>query len=840
MTNTFAVLLRRHRLDRQLTQEQLAERAGISGRSVGDMERGPARSPRPRTVERLAAALDLTGEAREEFTAAAHQLFWANRPGQSHPSGDVPHAASSAGIRPRHLPADLPDFVARADEIAAICRTLDPGSAGARLVAVGGQAGVGKTALAVHTAHRLASRFPDGQLYAALRDADGRPADPADVLANLLRALGDHGSALPAGADARAGLFRARLAGRRVLLVLDDACGHRQVIPFAPPAGSAVLVTSRLPLTALPGATVVDLRPLDTPSALTLLGSVAGPERVRAEGRAAAELVEMCGGLPLAVRIAAARLAARPHWTIEALGEQLADERRRLDELRHVDLAVRPGLQLAFEALSPPAARGLALLGALRVPTFPGWPLAALLDVSPADGDRVLNELLDAHLLDSLGPDAAGQQRYGFHQLTRIFARERQESAIDSTEWTTALDRAASGWLALARHAQDHLRCERFYIDDRSQAAVVADPRVVARAVNQPVEWFEAEREAIAGVVNGCVEAGLTANAFAIAGTTADFYEARGHHDDWRRVMRVALVACQRAGEPAREAAILRGLGACMVELDDSPAAVETLRAARSLAEAVGDSAGAAMARSYIGVMLGLTGQLAEAETELRASVEQLRAVGRRQTEATALTSLSFVLRQQGRHDEAVDTARRSLHVARWCRDLFAHAYGLRGLAGALRSAGRPAEAQGAARQAASLFARMGDPIRSAQSLRILGESLAGEPTRSAEAQETLSEAAAVFDERGSAWGLALTDLTLGEVELARGDRRGVERLRRSLTYWTEKRVPAFRARALLALGHEAERAGDPGARQLLLEAYDLYRALDTPDAADLAEHLGL
>ncbi|MFC6018216.1 tetratricopeptide repeat protein [Plantactinospora solaniradicis] len=839
MVEKFAVLLREHRLHRRLTQEELAERAEISSRSVREMERDHGRGPRPRTVEQLATALELTGDTREEFIGAGRALFWANRPGRAAGSGRSKLAVPTFSA-PRQLPADLPDFVARGDEVALLHQVLDPTSGAATLAVISGPAGVGKTALAVHVGHRLAPQFPDGQLYAALRDTSGQPVDPAEALGHLLRVLGADGSALPAGIDARAGLFRARLAGRRVLLVLDDAHGHRQVEAFMAPEGTSVLVTSRLPLTGLPGVTTIDLRPLPTSSAVDLLCRVAGADRVRTEPVAATEIVAACGGLPLAVRVAGARLAARPHWTVGTLSKRLADERRRLDELCYGDLAVRPGLQLAYRGLTPAAARAFALLGALNVPTFPGWPIATLLDSAPDVGAAVLDELLDARLLDALGPDRAGQPRYRFHEITRLFARERQREEITGAGWIAALDRTASGWLALARHAQDRLHCERFHLDDRSHPAVAADHRAVAVATSQPVDWFEAEREALAALVPACADAGLAAVTRALAGSSADFYELRGYYDDWRRVMLAALECSRRAGDRSGEAAALRGLGSCMVELDKSEATVSTLRAARALAEDLGDGAGAAMARKDIGYVLGLAGRLTEAEAELRAAAEALDRVGSRAARARALTSLGFVLRQQGNTDEAVRMIRAAIAIARSCRDTFTQAYGLRGLAGALLAGGRNGEAEQAARKAAELFARIGDPIGTAQSLRALGESLAHDPGRTGEAEEALSTAAVIFRDRGNDWGFALTELSLGEIEVRRGTRGAVDRLERSLRYWTDERVPALRARALVALAAAAERAGDPAARKLLVDAHRLYRELGVPQAAELAERLGI
>ncbi|GAA3193035.1 ATP-binding protein [Nonomuraea roseoviolacea] len=918
MEDAYGILLRRHRLRLHLTQEALAERAGMSSRSIAEMERSPARGPRPRSVEQLAAALGLTGAEREEFVEAGRALFWASRAGREprDPSASAPapgrarpaapaarreraredgarargdHADTSAGagapgaVRgegtyggeghdgqayggerhggqayggavpppPRQLPADLPDFVGRGEELAVLRSVLDPAGHRARLAVVSGPPGVGKSALAVHAGHALASRFPDGLLYAALRGTSADPADPAEVLAQLLRVLGVAGAALPAGLDARGGLFRDRTAGRRVLLLLDDAGGYRQVEPLLPAKDVAVLVTSRLPLTALPGVTSIDLRPLPDPTAVELLCRVAGSERVRAEPVATAELVSACGGLPLAVRIVGARLAARPHWTAETLNLRLADERRRLDELCHGDLAVRPVLHLARQALSPAAARAFALLGEPDMPSFPEWAVAAFLGTEPASGAAVLEELLDARLLESLGPDQAGQPRYRFNEVTRLYARERRQAEIGAAEWKDALARAAGGWLALARRARDRLHCLRLHLDDRAVPAAVVDPAAAVVAAARPIEWFEAEREALAAVGGACAELGLAALARCLAGCCADFHELRAYYDDWRRATQSAHAACRRAGDRAGEAAMLRGLGTCLVELDDTDAAATALTAARDLSEEVGDVGGAAMASGEMGLLLSLMGRLDRAEAELRHAVERLGRAGLPLAKATALTSLGFLLRQRGETAMAVDVVRSALGIARSCGDPFAEAYVLRGLAGALLAHGRPGEAEGAARQAAILFDRVGDPIGTAQSLRSLGEALAQLPAPPsaaswaaspllAEAKAALAAAAAVFRQRGHRWGLALTELSLGEIEARQGLPEAAPRLRRSLRYWTTEQVPALRARTLVALASAAENDGDPAACDLLRQAYGLYLELASPVAADLAARLGI
>nr|WP_055504363.1 helix-turn-helix domain-containing protein [Nonomuraea pusilla] len=888
MADAFGILLRRHRRRLRLTQEALAERAGMSSRSIAEMERSPARGPRPRSLERLAAALGLTGAERDEFVGAGRALFWASRtggtPGGGPAHGEGTHHESAHGEGPhqedrgprggrppvRQLPPDLPDFVSRGDELALLRSVLDPPAPGPpdvatagrapRLAVLSGPPGVGKTALAVHAGHLLGSRFPDGQLYAALRGTGADPADPAEVLAQLLRVLGVAGAALPAGLDARGGLFRERVAGRRMLLVLDDAGGYRQVEPLLPAEDVAVLVTSRLPLTGLPGVTSIDLEPLPGPAAVELLCRVAGGARVRGEPAAAAELVAACGGLPLAVRIVGARLAARPHWTVETLNLRLADERRRLDELSHGDLAVRPGLHLAHQGLTPVAARAFALLGELDMPSFPEWTAAAFLGAEPGPGAAVVEELLDARLLESIGPDQAGQPRYRFHEVTRLYARERRQAEIGAADWAEALARAARGWLALARRAQERLHCLRLHLDDAAVAVEVTDPRAGELAAARPVEWFEAERGALAAIGAACAEAGLAALARCLAGCCADFHGLRGYYDDWRRATRTARAACRRSGDRAGEAAMLRGLGTCLGELDDLDEAVAALDEALRLSDEVGDRAGAALVSKEIGFMLGLTGRLDQAEAELRGAIDRLGQAGLPLAKAVALTSLGFVLRQRGDTATAVRVVRSALDIARSCGDLFTEAYVLRGLAGALLARGRAGESERAARRAATLFDRVGDPIGTAQSLRTLGEALAlprepGEaegPERSertgegagarrlAEAEKALAEAAAIFRERGHSWGLALTELSLGEIEARHGQPEAAARLRRSLRHWVREQVPALRARTLVALAVAAGHDGDPAARDLLTEAYELYAALGSPAARDLAARLGL
>ena len=307
----FGTLLRAHRTRMPLTQEELAERAELSERTLRNLEADRIRRPYPDTVRRLADALALAGEERQDFEAAARDLT-------------VGSATAVAGSRsgplgpvPCQLPPDVADFTGRSEQIALV-RELLYGTAADRpatvvVSAVAGKAGVGKTALAVHVAHQLRDAFPDGQLYVNLHGATQHPLQPIMVLGRFLRALGLDGAMIPTDQDEREALYRARLADRRVLVVLDDAASEAQVRPLLPGTpGCAVLVTSRARLVGLEGARLLDLEVLHTEQAVELLARILGAGRVAAEPDAAAAIVGYCGQLPLAVRIAGARLAARP------------------------------------------------------------------------------------------------------------------------------------------------------------------------------------------------------------------------------------------------------------------------------------------------------------------------------------------------------------------------------------------------------------------------------------------------------------------------------------------------------------------------------------------------
>lgn len=333
---------------------------------------------------------------------------------------------------PAELPPALPDFTGREQEIIRL-RTQLAGRQRAGTPAVGvvvGMPGVGKTSLALHVAHQLVDDYSDGQLWVDLRGTSTTPLDPADALADLLRAMGVDSRNIPAGLAERTRLYRSTLADRRCLIVLDDAAGASQVRPLVPAApGCAVLVTGRTQLTVLEGVRPILLGTFSQSEATALLRSTVGEERIGADPQSAEELAEACGGLPLAVRIAGSRLAARPHWTPRGLADRLADPRRGLDELCLADLRVRDVMESSYRRLTEPAQRALLLLARPDVPAFSARTASMLLDL-PLDAAQDLVELLaDEHLLQPVG----GENRsFHMHRLVRAFGLE-QHAALDRT-----------------------------------------------------------------------------------------------------------------------------------------------------------------------------------------------------------------------------------------------------------------------------------------------------------------------------------------------------------------------------------------------------------------------
>jgi transcriptional regulator with XRE-family HTH domain len=539
----FGVLLRRLRERALVSQEELAARAGLSVRAIGNLEQGRVAQPRGESVRLLADALGLVGPERQRFEEAARQRF--EDAGRPLPEGlpGVSRRSWPASQRPApcQLPPAVADFTGRTEQVTqlgGLLASTGDGRAGAAVVvsAVAGHAGIGKTALAIHVAHQLRDRFPDGQLYVNLHGAQQQSLPATLVLGRFLRALGVNGAAIPEDGEEREALYRALLADRRVLVVLDNAASEAQVRPLLPGTpGCGVLVTSRARLAGLEAARVVHLDVLEEPQAVGLLGRIAGAERVAAEPDAATQIVGFCGRLPLAIRVAGARLAARPGWPLTQLAELLADARRRLDQLAAGDLEVRASLALSYQALSVEQQRALRLLGLLEVADFSAWLAGPLLGIGHDQAEALVEGLADAQLLELAAVDPTGASRYRFHDLVRLYARERSAAEDGQEERRVAVARVTAGWLALAEQADARLPITANVVSFGGAAGWLFPRALVERLLADPLAWFELERANLLAAVELAAAAGLEEPPWELVGCVTSFFLLRSYWASWTR-----------------------------------------------------------------------------------------------------------------------------------------------------------------------------------------------------------------------------------------------------------------------------------------------------------------
>lgn len=405
----FGSLLRSCRERAQLTQTHLAQLSGLGVRTIRELELGRTRRPHRDTARLLADALGIHGADRKAFERQA--------------GGGAP-AAIGGLPRPGQLPAGVADFTGRAGEVAALRSLLTAARPGPAIVIVSGPPGIGKTALAVHVARQVRPSFPDGQLFADLQGSGPAPVAPGEVLAGFLRALGVDVRAVPEHPHERAALFRSCLADASVLVVLDGAADEAQVRPLLPGGDRcAALVTSRAALACLEGGRALRLATPGPDEAVRLLAAVAGTGRVAAEPEAAAAVADRCGHLPLALRAAGARLAARPHWRLARLADRLEDEGARLDELAIGDLAVRPRLDSCYRGLGEQARRAVHALASPGGSDFDAEAAARMLSVPRVEAEQLLDHLVDAWLLEVVQADGAAGPRYRVPELLRAYCR---------------------------------------------------------------------------------------------------------------------------------------------------------------------------------------------------------------------------------------------------------------------------------------------------------------------------------------------------------------------------------------------------------------------------------
>jgi DNA-binding SARP family transcriptional activator/predicted negative regulator of RcsB-dependent stress response len=745
-------------------------------------------------------------------------------------------------IGPCQLPHDVDDFTGREAVVAQVQRLLEGDRSTAIVIsAIAGKAGVGKTALAVRVAHRLRPRFADGQLYVNLRGVEAQALDPADVLAGFLRALGVEGAAIAEGLEERVQQFRARLADRRVLVVLDNAADEAQVRPLLPASqGCAALVTSRTQLSGLEAAHPLCLDVLDPDQAVQLLAKLAGSGRVAAEPEAAAAIVRLCGWLPLAVRIAGARLASRPQWELALLAERLADEHRRLDELATGDLEVRASVALSYFGRGEAERRLFRLLGLLAAPSIPAWVAAALLDTGPMEAEGLLERLVDAQLVEAAGQDQTGQLRYRLHDLLRVYARERLALEEPEPAQQASLQRAVQAYLTLAERADALLVPSGLYRYSGDPASRPAAEHPAAAIVERdPSGWFEVERASlVAAVEHGC-ETGKGDLGWRLADTLTGFFQLHTHWDDWQQTHTLALAAARRAGDRDAEGCVLGGLG----ELHTERACLDDAR--RCLHQSLAAFRETGNRRRELQCLLNLgfidheQGRFDDAIARLQPSLVGFQELGARSWEAMALFCLGKVHLDQGRLDAAMACLDQSLTLVRAVADRSWEAAILRRL-GLVRSAqGWPEAAVACLEQSLMLVRASGERPGEAYVLQSLGEVYRKQgrldaATRSI--QDSLALARVTGDRSAEAFALH----TLGDIHREQGrleDAAGC--LEGSLATFRDLELRHWEARVFNSLGLLLDAKGDPTAAcRVWHSALAILRELDMPEAAEVAARL--
>ncbi|YCK33507.1 AfsR/SARP family transcriptional regulator [Actinomadura sp. ATCC 39365] len=576
-------------------------------------------------TETREALIDELGiEPGSELTAL-HQRILAADPALTHVPPPAAPAEQAAGEpeaeeeppalelpRPAQLPAAVNDFTGR-KEVAVRVHTLlssQSSAEGVPVVALCGIGGVGKTTLAVHVAHAADDLFPDGQLYADLRGHSDEVTAPESALGGFLRALGIPPDVIPDGLAERSALYRSLLSDRRILVLLDNARDADQVSPLLPGSpGCATIVTSRAKLADLPAARLIDLDVMEPDEALSLFSSVAGPERVAAEHGAAMDVVAACGFLPLAVRIVAARLAARPSWTVASLVPRLADEQRRLDELRVGNLAVEATFALGYGQLEPAQARAFRLLSLPKGPDISIGAAAAVLAMNMYEAEELLESLVDMSLLEATAPG-----RYRFHDLLRLFARRVLDKTERPEDKTLALRRLLGFYLASSRSAH-RLAYEGSMIPDN---LAVVGSGLTFTTVDEAVAWLISEGDSLFAAIN---QAATTSTAGEQLLPAAD--------------MLVAMEPLLEAGTHTRE-------------FDQGTRAV--LAAALGLA----DEASELRSRYVLGRVLFAGNQLSESETHFRRVYELSDTRDEKIVTGEVLNALAVVVGRQRRHTEAL------------------------------------------------------------------------------------------------------------------------------------------------------------------------------------------
>ncbi|MET8089784.1 tetratricopeptide repeat protein [Micromonospora sp. NPDC005220] len=720
------------------------------------------------------------------------------------------HGEVTSQERPQQLPGDVRGFVNRVEELRTLNRLLteEDQSVDVSLSVITGTAGVGKTSVALRWAHSVRDRFPDGQLYANLRGYDpGEPAQPDQILDRFLRALGVPPSAVPPDLDDRAALYRSRLAGRRVLVVLDNAASARQVRPLLPGTDRClVVVTSRNMLSGLTtrdGGRRLTLRILTEDDAVTLLRDITSPYRSGDDPAELTELARLCARLPLALRIAAERAASRPFMPLGELIQDLRDESALWDALTAEEDeesdAVRAVFAWSYRALNPTSARLFRLLGLHPGPDFSAPTAAALTGVPLPQVRQPLDALVSAHLLEQSAPG-----RYQLHDLLRAYAVDQVRHLESAEDREAALRRELDWYL----HTADAALARTLPFSRTVPLDPPTDVTPLTFATNAEADaWFGAERDNLVAATRSAAAAGLPRIAWQLAAVLRSVFMHQNAFEGWFATARIGLAAAQSLADRHGEAEALESLGKAHFQARQLTEAAVHHRAALVIRQEIGDEYGTAVSINGLG-LLGLRhrhltgalshfgeslaiferlgnqrwqalllsnlaetryelGELTEAAALLERALAVQRDVDDRGQEGNSLFFLSMTLREIGRTEEALAAIESAIAIAEGVSRVWL-GHWLVEYARVLRALGRPAEALEAVHRAATIQRRLGDGSREAMALDGAGEAYQ-ELGQADEAIAFHLRAAAVHRQLGDDWQLALTLDHLGGALTAAG-----------------------------------------------------------------------
>jgi tetratricopeptide (TPR) repeat protein/transcriptional regulator with XRE-family HTH domain len=623
-------LLRGFRHAAGLTLEELAAASGVSDRAIGDMERGRSRGPQARTVQALAAALALGQDDTDALLAAA-------RDGRRRAQRATPGLCD--------LPPPIPDFAGRDAEIRWLETVGAPGT-GTHAVIVSGAPGLGKTTLVVQAAHRQARRYDDGCVFLNLRGLDAEPLDPHDALARLLKALGVRERDLPANPDERQVLHRHLVRDKKVLVVLDNAADEAQLRPLLPGEGYCTFwITSRRALTGIEHARRLVPRPLTVDAATALLETITAD---RTDGRDPASLgriADLCGGLPLALRIAGNRLASRPAWTATSLADRLAAEDLRLDRLTAGDLRIKSAFTLSYEQLTAPARQLFRRLALVPGPDFSPALGAALTSSGPAEVEEMTDELVELGLLN-----AGHDDRASFHDLVRLYAHQRLNDE-ETPEEREAARAALRTWLL------DTARTAGQWFEPGVSPRTVDGPLVRLHDAASAQDWLRTESVNWFAALRAAAAAGEHRRVVDVAESMHWFSDRWTHWGHWHTVFALSRTAARALGDAGLEATHANYLAWALDTCLGRPAeAMSVALEAAELARQAENPVQEAWSLTYATYAATQSGEFEAAVAQARRAAALFAEAGDKEGHPQALLGLALNLRAAGRFQEAAET----------------------------------------------------------------------------------------------------------------------------------------------------------------------------------------